>query len=53
MLTKIAFYLWHFIRTIVKPAFTVKMVHACPLTSKFLVQPSNTECGGLETAYKY
>ena len=22
-----------------------------PLTSKFLVQPSNTECGGLETAY--
>ena len=23
-----------------------------PLTSKFLVQPSNTECGGLETAYK-
>ena len=23
-----------------------------PLTSKFLVQPSNAECGGLETAYK-
>ena len=23
-----------------------------PLTSKFLVQPSNAECGGLETPYK-
>ena len=23
-----------------------------PLISKFLVQPSNAECGGLETAYK-
>ena len=23
-----------------------------PLASKFLVQPSNAECGGLETAYK-
>ena len=23
-----------------------------PLTSKFLVQPLNAECGGLETAYK-
>ena len=30
----------------------VKTVHACLLTSKFLVQPSNAECGGLETAYK-
>ena len=30
---------------------TVKMVHAC-LASKFLVQLSNSECGGLETAYK-
>ena len=29
-------------------AVIVKTVHAC-LTSKFLVQPSNTECGGLET----
>ena len=32
--------------------FTVKTVHACPLTSKFLVQLSNAEYGGLETAYK-
>ena len=23
-----------------------------PLTSKFLVQPSSAECGGLETGYK-
>ena len=24
-----------------------------PLTSKFPVQPSNAECGGMETAYKH
>ena len=30
----------------------IKTVHGCPLTSKFLVHPSNAECGGLETAYK-
>ena len=30
---------------------TIKTVHAC-LTSKFLVQSSNAECGGLETTYK-
>ena len=33
-------------------AFTVKTVHACPLTSKFLVQPSSAECGGLEQVTK-
>ena len=32
-------------------SFIVKTVHACR-TSKFLVQPSNAECGGLETTYK-
>ena len=33
-------------------AITVKTVHAWPLTSKFLVQPSSAECGGLETGHK-
>ena len=33
-------------------AFTVKMVNGCPLTSKFLLQSSNAECGGLEKAHK-
>ena len=30
----------------------ISTVDACHLTSKFLVQPSNAECGGLETAYE-
>ena len=29
-----------------------RFMRAPPLTSKFLVQPSNAECEGLETAYK-
>ena len=36
---------------LVNKIIIVKTVHAC-LTSKFLVQPLNAECGGLETTYK-